>query len=174
LSPLARRLALRLIALAALLALYPEIGWGPLRHGVRAVTCRALEGLGHTVAADAGNDFAVDGQVLFHVTPGCTYARLILASAPFVWCFRRRFTGNLLRLGTFAALVSAVNLVRLVLAAHFAALGHSWLLTHDAPDLALHAAVFAATILPSLRRDGESGRDRGSRLLDGSLWAKSS
>ncbi|HEY0782089.1 MAG TPA: hypothetical protein VGE98_06540 [Thermoanaerobaculia bacterium] len=152
-SPAARRLALRLIALAVLLALYPEIDWGPLRRGVRAVTCRALSAMGHTVGADSGTTFDVDGQALLHVTPGCTYARLMLAAAPFVWRFRRRLASNALRLGSFAALLSTINLVRLILAAHFAALGHPWRLVHDAPDLVLHAAVFTATILPALRED---------------------
>jgi len=156
LSPAVRRLALRLIALAVLLTLYPEIDWGSLRRGVRAVTCLALTGMGHATGTDAGTSFDVDGQVLFHVTPGCTYVRLILAGAPFVWRFRRRLAGNALRLGIFTALLSAVNLLRLILAAHLAALGHPWLLAHDVPDLGLHVTVFAATILPTLQEDVES------------------
>ena len=172
-SPAARRLALRLIALAALLALYPEIDWGPLRRGVLAITCSALAEMGHTVATDSGVSFAVDGHVRFRITPGCTYARLLLASAPFVWRFRRRLASNALRLATFAVMISAINLVRLVLAAHFAALDHSWLLVHDAPDLVLHTAVFAGTILPSLEQDRKSEPDEACVRQDSSPFRES-
>ncbi|HXU47303.1 MAG TPA: hypothetical protein VN783_17380 [Thermoanaerobaculia bacterium] len=160
-----RRLALRLAALALLLALYPALDWGPLRHAVRGATGRSLHLLGDRTATDAGHLLLVDGGPVLKITPGCTYARLIFAAAPFVWRFRRPLGRNLLRLAVLAAVVSAINLPRLVFAAHFAARGVPWLWAHDVPDLLLHGLIFAATIAAALGDDREEapGAASGSR-----------
>jgi len=152
-SAAGRRTAIRLAALVILLALYGRIDWGPLRHSVCAATAAGLHALGSQPATDGGALLFVEGGPAIRITPGCTYARLFLVSAPFFWRRGASLARNAQLLAAVFVALSIVNVGRLTLALHLLAGGVPWSLAHDALDTAIHTAVLLAAILPALRDD---------------------
>ncbi len=150
------RLLLRLAVLGLLVAVYYALDWVALRLGLRHAVVAALALLGHhsvPLEDASGLDIAVAGAGRFAVTANCTYADLVLITAPFCWRFRRSLATNLGRLAALTAAVLSLNVVRVVLALHFFHRGATWYLAHDVPDLAIHYTAMIVLVLLALRSD---------------------
>lgn len=151
-----RRLLLRLAALGILVAAYYALDWMALRLGLRRALVASLALLGHhsvPLEDASGLYIAVAGAGRFAVTANCTYADLVLITAPFCWRFGRPLAVNLWRLATLTAAVLSLNVARVALALHFYRRGASWFLAHDVPDLAIHYTAMIVVVLLALRRD---------------------
>lgn len=165
-----RRLSIRLLTLAVLLAGYECLDWGPAHRAVRSGLAVALTGLGHAVApllSEGRSSLLLVDGTLYRVTRGCTYLNLALILAPFVWRFGIRWSRNVLHLGLLFGGILALDVGRLAAAVHAHQAGWSWQLAHDWPNLALRWALVVPAVVLALRCD-HAPTPGGSRAPSGS------
>lgn len=148
-------LGVRLLALAALVAIYVSFDWFSLRAALAAAGAGLLSVAGHTagVATRGEEVFLTFLDKRFLITPACTYVDLALILMPFTWRVGRGLSRNLVRVAGVTLAVLSINVVRLVLAAALHGGGTAWPLSHDLPDYVLYYTLIAGAVLLCARSD---------------------
>lgn len=151
-----RRLCLRVGAVAFLYLVLEALDWTWLHRGVREAVAFCLEHLNHGVVlglSDAGSScLGVDGTQ-FRITRGCTYINVAMTLAPFLWRFQNGLDRNLLWLLCWFVVIFAINIARLVFAAHFRLSEWTWSAAHDWPNQILRWSIVVPAVLLALRAD---------------------
>ncbi len=152
-----RRLIVRLLVLALLIAIYYCHDWLFFRRLLRQQTAFILNLIGRrTVFIDCASNVFLDvDSALYRISAECTYIRLFFMLAPFFWRAGRRLLTNGRRLLLLAGAIWSVDLVRVSLALHLDGLGVSWTLAHTLPDLAFQLVPPAIFTLQAVVKDGD-------------------
>lgn len=155
------RLFIRLLITVVLVIVYFGVDWTPIQVFVRDAVTKLLGLFGHnTLSLDAvdGPYILVGFKNTFRITAHCTYIDLVLILAAFCWRFNKSLVENVSRLLLMAAVIMALNILRIALSIYCHQTGISWFFAHNVPHWAIQFSMVISAVLIALKTDYVASR----------------
>lgn len=128
--PGVRIAAVRVVLVAAFVAVAYQFDWNPLRLLTSEAILRASAVLGMTTERLSSDTIALNGEVSRFIT-GCTFIHIFAGAIPLLWNLKLSVTRNLMRLSCAAILLFIFNVFRLELSNVLYWGGLSWIYAHE-------------------------------------------